>query len=344
MPDGQELGLALQDTLENIDGQLPDAPDSSADELSLDPVDDQEPVDRTEQVFGSEEGVETDDAAGPDKPEGEDKTSEPAEISPALLQTAAALGIPEHMAKLYGSESALQAAMNPILAQRIQARAQPPTVPVQAPSGPQTIKPGEAQVTGFKLDLPKLDPAEFEGETVEHFNKMSDQLTAMNAHYAGMAEQQQQVIGQLVLQNQQAVLESERGTFDAWVAKQGDEWKDLLGEGSSVRLDPHSPQLQNRNAIFRARQDQEKQYRAIGVTPPPMEELLTQALHSTFYAQAGEIARKAHGVKVAEHKKRATARPSSRRSDKSRPKHRLDSAIEHLTAKGQEIGLYNMLQ
>lgn len=343
MPDGQELGLALQDTLENVDGQLLDAPETGDHDLEIDPEEEAGAQDRTEQVFGSEEGVETDDAADADKPEGEDKTSEPAEISPALLQTAQALGIPEHMAKLYGSEAALQAAMNPILAKAIQGRAQAPTAPVQTPAVPQIIKPGEAPSVGFKLELPKLDPNEFEGETVEHFNKMSEQLTAMNAHYANMAEQQQQVIGQLVLQNQQAVLESERGTFDAWVAKQGDEWKDLLGEGPSVRLDPNSTQLQNRNAIFNARKGQEQQYRAIGVAPPPMEELLTQALHGTFHDKAGEIARKAHGVKVAEHKKRATARPSSRKGHRSEPKHRLAAAIEHLTEKGQGIGLYPTL-
>lgn len=331
--DGQELGLAFADVdLESIDDQLPESPEK-LDDLPLD-VDDKDvpEPDAEKAVFGDESEPEPSDDQDENEGEPETKTG----VSPQLLQTAATLGIPTHMAEAYGSDDALQAAMNPLIAQRSR-------VGVQAAPPTQVVTPGKEPAAGYKLELPKLNPEEFEGDTVEHFNKLNSQITAMNEHYAQMAEQQQNVIGQLVLQGQKSVVELERGQLDSYVATLGENWKDLLGEGASSNLNPSSAHFRNRETIFLERRQREAQFRTLGMAPPPMEELFKQSLHMAFHSRVAEIARKEHGVKVAKHKKTATARPTSRRSPATKSKHPLDAATQAAKSAGQKIGLYPSL-
>jgi hypothetical protein len=257
--------------------------------------DDDEPGDAPVPPESTEEGAPA-EAPEADAETPGDETVTPAEpktpqFDEAHLSAARQAGLPEPVARAFGSQEQLAA--------YLQAK-QAPAEPVAEPE-PLTLEP-------YKLDLGGLD---------DYDDKLVAQLDGMNKHYAEQVAQlttsvnamqpMRQQVQQSAAALENAARAAELQAFDAAVDALGH--KELFGEGSGKNLAADSTERANRVAVW---QEYKRMQGSYNGNPPAYDKLIAKAFRSEFGDQVATLERSKIEQAVKQRSSQMIARPSGR--------------------------------
>ncbi len=273
----------------------------------------EETPDDTEEVESEESGEEVeDDGSQPAfTDESAPEVSEDAgpKYDAAILQRAAQLGWDWTNVARFPNDAALAAAVSAAEFERM--RPQPEQQQATVADTPPEFKP-------YEMDRESLELAD---------ESVVGQLDAMNQHNASQFQQLQQHYGQQISQLQQQVNDMMGHTqsqqqlltqqqdlekikeFDTWANGKGEEYKSLLGEGDSNRMDRMTPEYGFRKNVFQAAD------KLAEIFPGESRaEILDRALASVSNGHSKTIARKELQNETAKRTKQRQARPTQRKS------------------------------
>lgn len=271
---------------------------------------------RGEEPPSTEETPETETPSA-DSPE--ETPSEP-EFDQDLLQFAHdEFGLTTQQARSFGSPEKLERALLSMARREIQ-------------MGRQQDVPEPEDPFDVSVRLPD-DDSQDEDVNKRLLNEVNNALKKLSSASKSETEKLKKTVDGLqrsLQQSQQALFVNR---FDALVEKLGSAYKDVLGEGSSLELDPNSKAAQNRSRLIEEIEDQVQVAQMRGRPIPSEKTLVTRALNNLFGDRTAKKARDDVEAEVRERNKAKSRRPSSRSDDKPQ----LDDRTQRLKAVRDKI-------
>jgi len=196
------------------------------------------------------------------KPEEKQDESDP-KID-ALIDRAHDLGLSDKDIGEFDSTEALEKALT-VYERRLMASLRQPEPP------PPIQQQAATQQARVPVELPDLDPKEFDEGLVKAWGSMKEMVRYLN-------DQNQQLVNHIRAEQGRA----EDARFDDHIAKLGDQYKEIFGAGSVSELDPKSTEFKNRAEVYRAMHSLKLGYQQLGTRLPSEGELFKRAVNSVF--------------------------------------------------------------
>jgi len=259
---------------------------------------------------------ESADAGGDTEETAETQSGESAEsdedFSDGLLDRAVALGYTVADIKSFRSEKALAKEIDRVerLQQRVSSR--------QAPA--QEQQPEAQAATIPEPDFTELDRLVEEGYLDERVANLQKQQQMQVWQLAVAAEQRakqaESGLQQLAQAERQRASQQFFENFDSKVGSLGEEYSDLLGQGTIAEIRATSPEkaahfARNRQKVMTEFADFRDRMLARGEALPTDDELIEKAVHSAFYKQTKSLARKELTNDIKRAGSQAVSRPRS---------------------------------
>ncbi len=135
------------------------------------------------------------------------------------------------------------------------------------------VKKEDEEQENLLDSLPDLDPEVYGKEAIDLFGKLINHAKAQQEELNGIRAEQTRAAGMATAANGQDV----EKFFDDSVAGLGEEFKETLGEGGVRSVPQGSAQYAKREAIAQEMTIRFSGYEAQGLTPPPREEVFSDA-------------------------------------------------------------------
>ncbi len=312
MPDEEDKSLA--DETQDATDEAVETNEALADDYDHGDVDEEDELGSPAAKEGDEgdkggdqkeevaEEQDSEDSAEEEPPADKTPTGQP--LDAEMMAIARVLGVPDDLARSYGSPAELKRAVATLAQQRGDA-GQKQTTGADAVAKP--------QAEALKFEFPELS----NNDDFEHdprLVKYVDTLKSAYEHNQTVMQQQHEMLQGIFSHLERQSMDAAIERFDQSIESLGDEYADLLGKGRTSGLSMDSPTYAKRQELWDEVNFRREVFHKRGLPPPSDGALFAHAVKVVFADKHAELARKALDAKVSKRKSQAVSRPTHRKS------------------------------